>query len=460
MDTLTHAISWMIIHSLWLSLITWALLHLINAFIPSAKTRKLIGLTALFAFLGVLIWLIPTAPDLSKTEVISLISLDGLELSKSRNWLAAITLWINNHSQLLSVGWLIGASLALLKLGQSHRTMKRLQLGAITCVDGQLNARLNTFQNQLGISRKVILKVSGLVNSPMCVGFFKPIIYLPLGLSNGMKEDELDAIILHELAHIRHGDFIINYVLVCFETAFFFNPTVLLMIKELRQEMEYACDDLVTQNQSAITYSRALLKLQELQLDRAWSLAANHKNSQLKKRINRMINSNNKTQKPHFAIITLLLAMCLISTAFTTKQEPEKPKIREVKAAERQQTQPADTLYFEDREALKAKINDLGFKEASQHVFMLNGKHIRLITDANNSLKKGEQMMEEIQEELVADGLLNPNRPKMTLMFQYSDLLNGEANLGKHYEKYKAIFNRYFPKYDSYACTRVFRYQQ
>ena len=69
-------------------------------------------------------------------------------------------------------------------------------------------------------------------------------------------------------------------------------------------------------------------------------------------------------------------------------------------------------------------------------------------------------MMEEIQTELIADGLLNPNRPKMTLMFQYSDLLNGEANLGKHYEKYKAIFNRYFPKYDSYACTRVFRYQQ
>ncbi len=460
MDTLMHAISWMIIHSLWLSLITWAMLHLINVFIPSAKTRKFIGLTALCGFLGVLIWLIPTAPDLSKTVVISLISLDGLELSKSRTWLAALTLWINSHSELLSIGWLIGASLALLKLGHSHRVMKRLQLGAITCVDRELDARLNTFQNQLGISRKVILKVSSLVNSPMCVGFFKPIVYLPLGLSNGMKEDELDAILLHDLSHIRHGDVLTNYALVCFETAFFFNPMVLLMVKELRQEMEYACDDLVTQNQSAITYSRALLKLQKLQLNRAWLLAANHKNSQLKKRINRMIKLNNKTQKPHFAIVTLLLALCLVSTAFTTKQEAEKPKIREVKVAERQQDQPADTLYFQDREALKAKIKALRFKEASLLVFMLNGKHIRLITDVNNSLKKREQMMEEIQKELVADGLLNPNRPKMTFMFQYSDLLNDEANLGKHYEKYKAIFNRYFPKYDSYACTRVFRYQQ
>ena len=148
MDTLTHAISWMIIHSLWLSLITWALLHLINAFITSAKIRKLIGLTGLCGFLGMLIWLTPTAPDLGKTEVITLIRLDGLEISKSRNWLATVTLWINNHSQLLCAGWLIGASLALLKLGQSHRTMKRLQLGAITCVNGQLNAQLNTFQNQ------------------------------------------------------------------------------------------------------------------------------------------------------------------------------------------------------------------------------------------------------------------------------------------------------------------------
>ena len=106
------------------------------------------------------------------------------------------------------------------------------------------------------------------------------------------------------------------------------------------------------------------------------------------------------------------------------------------------------------------KLAELGYEKSAHYVYFVEGKQIKVIRAVDNALDKADEMMEEIRAELIKDKLLREDRPKMTLMFQYSDLLNGKANLGQHYEKYKAIFNRYFPKYDSYATTRIFRYKQ
>ena len=458
MKMLPQIISWMLIHSLWIGLLCWAMVRILNSLTHRAIYRKHVLIGSLMIFIVALITMIPAPIRVSEMPTVIFYTSD-LSVQPGDWWTMAID-WINANSNIISLVWLLGMCLAVLRLGQSHRQMKRYQSGAIISNDAQLLDRFTQLQQRLGIRRTVILKLSSIINSPMCTGFFKPVIYLPIGLSNGLLEDELDTILQHELAHIRHHDFIINYGLALLETIFFFNPMVILLAKELRQEMEYACDDLVTQNESPLTYSRALVKLQELKLESTLALAANHKNSELKKRINRMINSNNNNRSPRLALITMLLALCLISTAFTSKEAEPETSLRETVNLEMPvQEAQSDTLRFDDMEALQAKIKELGFENATKHIFMLKGMKVHLVVDANNSLKKGEEMMKEIQNELISDGLLNPERPKMTLMFQYSDLLNGKANLGSHYEKYKAIFNRYFPKYDSYATTRVFRYK-
>ena len=88
------------------------------------------------------------------------------------------------------------------------------------------------------------------------------------------------------------------------------------------------------------------------------------------------------------------------------------------------------------------------------------GESLVFLYVTSDAAEKATKMFEEIYDELVKDEIIGPHKAKVTLMFQYSDILNGEASLGKHYEKYKAIFNKHFPKYDSYATTRVFRYKK
>jgi hypothetical protein len=135
---------------------------------------------------------------------------------------------------------------------------------------------------------------------------------------------------------------------------------------------------------------------------------------------------------------------------------PQKatPAIEETKAQETKQ----DTLRFTDRSTMQAKIRELGTDGLKGKTLILNGEHIRVIADSNGSLKKAEKMMEEVQSELMKDDILNENKTKITLMFQYSDVLNGKSALGDKYEKYKDILNKYFPGYDSFATTKVFRY--
>ncbi len=89
-------------------------------------------------------------------------------------------------------------------------------------------------------------------------------------------------------------------------------------------------------------------------------------------------------------------------------------------------------------------------------MFYVDGEYTRVVSSEYPDT--GEKMMKHIRKELIKDGILSEENSKVKLMFQYSDLLNGKVVLGDKYQKYKKIFNDYFPKYDSYATTRVFKF--
>ena len=98
----------------------------------------------------------------------------------------------------------------------------------------------------------------------MAIGFFKPLILVPMGLLTHLPADQLHAILLHELGHIRRQDYLVNLLQRFAETVFFFNPAVLWLFALLRRERECCCDDLVllhTGNRKS--YLDALVGFQE-----------------------------------------------------------------------------------------------------------------------------------------------------------------------------------------------------
>lgn len=125
----------------------------------------------------------------------------------------------------------------------------------------QLVAR---WAGELGIRRRVRLLESGLVQAPMVVGHLKPVIFIPLGFINHLPPDEIESVLLHELAHIRRHDYLVNLMQQLSECVFFFNPGLLWVSSLLREERENCCDDIaIAQTGDRVRLVRALVRIKE-----------------------------------------------------------------------------------------------------------------------------------------------------------------------------------------------------
>ncbi len=99
----------------------------------------------------------------------------------------------------------------------------------------------------LGIKKKVQVWYSHKINTPVTFGFLKPIILLPFSLVNQLSIQQTEAIILHELAHIKANDYLSNWFITVVETFFFFNPFIITLCKKIRLQRELHCDTIVLQ---------------------------------------------------------------------------------------------------------------------------------------------------------------------------------------------------------------------
>ena len=123
---------------------------------------------------------------------------------------------------------------------------------------------LQQIAKRLGVERAVRLLASANVDVPSVVGHFKPVILLPASLISGLTPDEIEAILAHELAHIRRHDYLINLIQTTFETLLFYHPAVWWISREIRRERENCCDDLAVQAcGNRVAYARTLAMLEE-----------------------------------------------------------------------------------------------------------------------------------------------------------------------------------------------------
>src|SRR5262249_52370130 len=138
------------------------------------------------------------------------------------------------------------------------------------------------------LRRKVDVVQSALARVPMVVGLLRPTILLPVEIVTGLSPGHLEAILAHELAHIRRHDFAVNLLQSVVESLFFYHPAVWLLSQRLRAERENCCDDLAAaQVGSRADYGRALLALDEVR-DRSPALALGATGDSLLRRIQRL----------------------------------------------------------------------------------------------------------------------------------------------------------------------------
>ena len=170
---------------------------------------------------------------------------------------------------------------------------------------------------EFGIRRKVGIWYSHAVNTPLTFGFLKPVILLPVALVNHLSLAETEALIIHELNHIRSKDYVLNWALIICETIFFFNPFIKIIASAIKLEREKSCDTQVLNfRYDAIGYAETLLKAARFKSTPApFFLNAASKNSQLAKRIHFFTSAKNQDfNRKNFlpaAMIPLLLLLSI-----------------------------------------------------------------------------------------------------------------------------------------------------
>jgi beta-lactamase regulating signal transducer with metallopeptidase domain len=161
--------------------------------------------------------------------------------------------------------------------------------------------RVTLLCHELRITRPVTLLESKIAKLPIVFGQLKPVILLPVGLLTQLAPEQIEAILLHELAHIRRGDYLVNLLQNIIEILLFFNPALLWLSSLIRDERENCCDDVaIGQLRSKKQYVESLISFKERSLyGRSLSAVgfAGRKSSYLN-RISRIVENRNYTLSP------------------------------------------------------------------------------------------------------------------------------------------------------------------
>jgi len=155
--------------------------------------------------------------------------------------------------------------------------------------NAQWQARLDRLAHGFGIARGVRLQVVDGLASPVTAGWWKPVVLVPASLVSGMPPQLLEALLAHELAHVRRCDYLVNLVQSVIETLLFYHPAVWWISHRIRVEREHIADDLAARRiGEPRRLALALSELEKLQFsNNTLAMAAN--GGDLMQRIKRLV---------------------------------------------------------------------------------------------------------------------------------------------------------------------------
>jgi GWxTD domain-containing protein len=208
--------------------------------------------------------------------------------------------------------WMAGVLICYARIFLAWLGALRLRRRGVCAAPEIWQARLNELAARLKLSRPVVLLESCLAEVPVVIGWFRPVILAPLGLLAGLSESQVEAILVHELAHIRRYDYALNLLQGFVEGLLFYHPAVWWISHVVRAEREHCCDDVVmTYCPDARAYAAALAMLERNRPVYGEAVLAATGGS-LMKRIHRLLNGPkpaNRTVAPALAVGLLLIAV-------------------------------------------------------------------------------------------------------------------------------------------------------
>jgi beta-lactamase regulating signal transducer with metallopeptidase domain len=177
----------------------------------------------------------------------------------------ATSLW----AQRILLAWFAGVIVCATRLIVGWRLSWRLVHSAEQILAPGVMKIFDSVREHLGLRGPIRLLAHAHLDSPVVVGWLRPVVLLPVSLISGFTTEQLSAILAHELAHIRRHDFVVNILQRCVESILFYHPAVWWVSKRIRAEREHCCDDIAIRLcGSRKVYAEALIEMERARQSR------------------------------------------------------------------------------------------------------------------------------------------------------------------------------------------------
>jgi len=333
--SITYALGWTIIHSLWQASLIALIMSLIHR-IGSSRSAifkygiSVLSMAAVFIVSAITFGYYYSSPSTS-IEMLGAVNLTQLQIgdvNHNSTFADVQTFFVQNIEQ-INLIWAAGVILFLVRFIFSYLYTKYLKSTAIFTNSLELEQALTSIKKNLFIDKTIKIAESAKINVPIVVGHIKPLILFPVGIVNMLSMAEVEAIITHELAHIKRYDYLTNILLTLIEILFYFHPAVWWISANVKAERENCCDDFaLSQDIDKVVYAKALVKLEEMKSISAPALAMPFasKKHQLLNRIKRIMNmpqTQNDIKEKSIATI-LLLSIVLLFSNQASSESPQQ----------------------------------------------------------------------------------------------------------------------------------------
>jgi len=212
--------------------------------------------------------------------------------------------------------WLFGAVAFWIRLAGGWVVAARMRSKLVRRAPPEWQEILRRLGLRIGLSRPVQLLISALVQVPTVVGWLRPVVLVPVGALGGLPAEQLEAVLLHELAHIRRHDYLVNILQSVAEALLFYHPAVWWVSGDIRRERELCCDDLaVAVSGDALTYARALAQLESYRPAHLGAAVAANGGS-LVDRIARVLGQSRPAVRTGLGPCVLTVAILLVVAAY------------------------------------------------------------------------------------------------------------------------------------------------
>ncbi|HXJ95138.1 MAG TPA: M56 family metallopeptidase [Terriglobia bacterium] len=334
-----QALGWALIHFLWQGALVALALAGCKVLLRGSTARVRYAVSCLFLLvllaLPVLTFVISMAQP-SDSAGTNWVQAGAAALLPASDRAAPVTLGPNFQESVTPllpwvVGiWIAGVMLLTVRWMAALAYLRRLRRSVSRSVPPEWEIALQSVKRRISVSLPVRLSISRLAQAPSVIGWLRPVILMPAAALAGLEPSALEAVLAHELAHIRRHDYLVNLLQSVVDTLLFYHPAVWWVSKQIRIERENCCDDLAAEAcGDRVIYARALVDLEQSRAGQtSFALAAN--GGSLLFRIQRLLRANEADDRrgPSWlsavagvAVVALVLAG-FYSTARARAEQP------------------------------------------------------------------------------------------------------------------------------------------